>query len=227
MSRLDTGASQPPYKSLSRPAFAAVLGLLLTVAAFFQSCAPREVQMRHEEPIYLSSLAVLPVEPATEKKYEIDKSTVSLEQSAAIMDGLLVQYFAGKEQVRFVTPAMRQEASSKHADSKLLQYLYLGRKLHTDAVLACTLQRFIKRLGTQYSVENPASVAFQCSLVESTSGETLCMAEFNETQQALFDNLLTYKSAMQRGLKWITAEELAREGIKKSLDECKPLQNLK
>ena len=55
------------------------------------------------------------------------------------------------------------------------------------------------------------------------SSRTICSGFFDETQKSLFENLLSFKGAMQRKFQWITAEELAREGLEKSFGQCSQL----
>jgi len=43
---------------------------------------------------------------------------------------------------------------------------------------------------------------------------------FKETQQSLMSNLMTFGKAENRGFKWITVEELVRQGIHEKIEEC-------
>ncbi|MGA8181142.1 MAG: hypothetical protein WB792_13860, partial [Desulfobacterales bacterium] len=65
-----------------------------------------------------------------------------------------------------------------------------GRALHADAVLAGFLYRYQDRVGSEYSVESPASVAFDIHLIRVKDGRVLWGGHFDETQRPLSDNLL-------------------------------------
>ena len=88
-----------------------------------------------------------------------------------------------------------------------------GRQNKTDVVLLGLIYRFRERVGTGYSVESPASVAFGMHLIRVTDGRTIWSASFDETQKSLGDNLFQLGSFLSRGGRWVTAEELATSGL--------------
>jgi hypothetical protein len=78
------------------------------------------------------------------------------------------------------------------------------------------IYRFQERRGGNFSVERPASVGFHVHLIEE--GRVVGIFVFDETQQPLSENVFRFFTFLRRGLKWITAEELAREGVDKAVD---------
>jgi hypothetical protein len=78
------------------------------------------------------------------------------------------------------------------------------------------IYRFQERQGGNFSVIRPASVGFHIHLYEGS--KLLRVFVFDETQQALSDNVLGIFTFFRRGAKWITAGELAREGARKGID---------
>lgn len=62
----------------------------------------------------------------------------------------------------------------------------------------------------------PASVGFHVHLFED--GKLVDVFAFDETQQPLSENIFRFFTFVKRGGKWITAGELAREGIHKAVD---------
>jgi len=78
------------------------------------------------------------------------------------------------------------------------------------------IYRFQERQGGNFSVVRPASVGFHVHLVEN--GVLTDVFAFDETQQPLSDNIFRFFTFLKRGAKWITAGELAREGVHKSVD---------
>ena len=91
----------------------------------------------------------------------------------------------------------------------------IGRSLDADAVLAGKVYRFIEREGTGYSVNSAASVAFEIVLIRASNGRIVWSGHIDETQQSLFEDLFQLKTFMKRGGRWITAEEMAVEGLNK------------
>jgi hypothetical protein len=88
--------------------------------------------------------------------------------------------------------------------------------LKEDPRLSVLVYRFQERQGGNFSVLKPASVGFHVHLYQGKTLATIFI--FDETQQPLSENVLRLPSFLRRGAKWITAEELAREGVHKALD---------
>ena len=78
------------------------------------------------------------------------------------------------------------------------------------------IYRFQEREGGNFSVVRPASVGFHVHLYEGDKLSDVFV--FDETQQPLSDNIFRFFTFLRRGAKWITAGELAREGIHKAID---------
>lgn len=79
------------------------------------------------------------------------------------------------------------------------------------------IYRFQERKGGNYAVEKPASVAFHMHLMKD--GVLGKIFEYSEEQKALTQNLFTMGKFLKRGGKWVTADELAEEGINAGLDQ--------
>jgi hypothetical protein len=76
--------------------------------------------------------------------------------------------------------------------------------------------RFEERKGGNFAVEKPAGVGFHMHLMEgSVVGRVFV---FDEDQQALSQNVLKIGKFFKRGGKWVTADQLAEEGINAGLD---------
>jgi hypothetical protein len=99
-----------------------------------------------------------------------------------------------------------------------------GRLLKADGVMVCFLYRFRERVGTRYAAEVPASVAFDVYLLRSIDGRVVWSARFDETQQALSENILKFQSFMDRK-GWVSASELATEGVQEALSTLPRLES--
>jgi TolB-like protein len=106
-------------------------------------------------------------------------------------------------------------------DKKLLSEQDLlvetGRALKADWVLSGYIFRFRDRVGGKYSVDLPASVAFDIHLIRVADGRLFWSDHFDETQRPLSENLFQIGSFLQRKAKWITANEMAVSGLKNIL----------
>ena len=77
--------------------------------------------------------------------------------------------------------------------------------------------RFEERKGGNFAVDRPAGVGFHMHLMED--GALKRVFVFDEDQQALTDNLLGIGKFFRRGAKWVTVEDLSREGINQGLGD--------
>lgn len=100
-------------------------------------------------------------------------------------------------------------------DTPSVVLLKLGKKLNADYMMAGNVWRYINRVGTSFSVEKPASVAFAVYLVDIKTGDLIWSDRYDETQQALTENLFNAKDFFKQGAKWLTADELAKFGMNK------------
>jgi hypothetical protein len=87
-----------------------------------------------------------------------------------------------------------------------------GKTPHLNVLI----YRFQERRGSAFSVERPASVGFHVHYFDSSGLKDVFV--FDETQQPLFDNIFRLFTFLRRGARWITAEELSREGVLKAVD---------
>jgi len=76
--------------------------------------------------------------------------------------------------------------------------------------------RFEERKGGNFAVEKPAGVGFHMHLMEGNIVGRVFV--FDEDQQALSENVLNIGKFFKRGGKWVTADQLAEEGIHAGLD---------
>jgi len=88
-----------------------------------------------------------------------------------------------------------------------------GRMLNADLVFQGYLYRFKDRVGKDYAAESAASIAFDLYLIDSRLQKVVWSAYFDETQQALTDDLRLIGTFFRRGARWITAEEMASEAM--------------
>jgi len=83
------------------------------------------------------------------------------------------------------------------------------------SILYLRIYRFKERIGRGIGVSEPASVAFALFLYDGQTGKLLWHDVFDETQKPLSENLLNL--SLYKSIKWLTAEELAKNGLEKIL----------
>ncbi len=90
----------------------------------------------------------------------------------------------------------------------------LGQALAADAVFLGNVWRYRDRSDMIPDVPRGASVAFNIVLLNVATGQKIWKETFDQTQRSLTDNLLAVKGSVKPKLKWISADELARLGVK-------------
>jgi len=107
--------------------------------------------------------------------------------------------------------------------------IQLAKELNVDFIFVGYLFRFEERIGSRIGVEKPASVGFDVHLLRVRDGKKVWDGKFDETQQALSENLLKLGSFVRRKASWLTAEELSSDGmdeILKRLPSPKELEEM-
>lgn len=93
----------------------------------------------------------------------------------------------------------------------------VGSELGAEGIVTGHLYRFRERKGEPYAAEQPASVAFEIHLLRVEDGVLVWRGSFDRTQTALMENLLQAPSFYREKGRWVTAEELAEEGLEQML----------
>jgi len=92
----------------------------------------------------------------------------------------------------------------------------VARKVDANLAVVGVLTRYRERVGTDWSVEQPASVAYTAVLVRASDGATLDTAAFDYTQQTLTSNLLQLPRFLRGGGRWLTCRELLDGGLEET-----------
>ena len=89
----------------------------------------------------------------------------------------------------------------------------VGADLAADGIAYGYVFYYRERKGMPYSVEKPASVAFEIHLFRVSDGALVWKGRFDKTQTSLMEDVLQASAFLRGGGKWLTARELAEEGI--------------
>jgi hypothetical protein len=111
-----------------------------------------------------------------------------------------------------------RQVSTSSLKTPLRQVLQdVGRELGAEGIVAGYVYRFRERKGESYTVERPASVAFEIHLLRVEDGVLVWRGAFDRTQSSLMEDLLQILSFYREKGRWVTAEELAEEGLEQVL----------
>ena len=87
----------------------------------------------------------------------------------------------------------------------------VGRILSLDAVIIGQVRVFRERAGQKFAAI-PAAVGFDVQVINAQDGTVVWIGDFFEEQKPFTQD---FKGMLERGGKWVTAEELARSGVKR------------
>ncbi len=208
-----------------------ILFLFLLIFIFF-SCSPQsEFQLTPRQAESLRVVLVWPVEIAKEGQGEVIflspvRGIITGEVSQLAketMENLLregLERFAGKHTFVFLKAAeallLQEKIRELGKTSPHEAIRFIGQETEATSILYCKVFRFRERKGRGVGVEAPASVAFALHLYDALTGTLLWYDVFDETQKPLSENLLNL--SLYKSVKWLTAKELARNGLEKILN---------
>ena len=193
----------------------------IALLALLSGCAPKTVKSQPEDLPPIKTIVVLPVEIGRDNQgTPSPKEVHQLEKGQVLLDTMLAEYFSGREDIAMLTQGQRDALEKDMIRCRTNAVVTMCRTKVADAVLLCTIQRFTEREGSEYSVITPASVAFDYKLVHAETGKTICSGSFSETQQPLLDNMFQFFKKAKRGVKWLSAEELVRDGFQQKIADC-------
>jgi hypothetical protein len=197
--------------------------LILTCAA---GCA-KTVQSRdfpalHDRREPITRIAVAPFQ-ATGRLAQMSGSTTAVTPSVAT--ALVTRYVSEALASRgiAVVPAddvARALATESFAGERLVPRAVaqvVATKFGADAMLLGSVARYDERRGQAAGATHPAAVGFEVTLYTAPGSQKLWNGVFAETQQALSENILSTYRYPGGGMRWLTAEELARWGAEETV----------
>jgi len=192
------------------------LTVLLIFSAGCSYIAPGDTE---KELATINSIGVLPAHIVNRQPSKVKAGAMAeLNAGTEIINSLLADYFQGFQDVSLISQSEIEGLSSAEPGIFLHLAREAGRQLHYDAVLITSVERYQARDGSEYAVMTPASVAFSLKLLAVESGQVIWSADFDQTQQPLFENILPSTRSTGSGFRWLTAEELTSAGLTKKLD---------
>jgi len=204
------------------------LSLLLASCSF----APTNLQVRTADDLKsrgIKRIAVMPIEFAGDANISSYGSNEPAQRKAgeknpgAVVTGDVYTALAAAPNWQVVSEREVGEAIATLAGKSGNQARRLGELVFADGVIFGRVVRFRERVGEDLGAQSPASVAFTLQLVDVKRGDIVWTAEYQETQQPLSANLFALGDFTRRGAKWLTAEELARDGVRQAVEQLNQL----
>lgn len=198
-----------------------MMGMMVCCLLVAAGCAPKNEATPTDKRtnFAVSGIAVLPVKPVIDMEDKLSAADEKILQDGSwVMDGLMKEMLANRAGVHFVSTDRTGKVEETGHGLEAARRIAAQQK--SNVVLETTLSRYNERVGNEYGVKQPAAVTFAYRLYEVEGGRVLCHGSFDEQQQALMDNLLNLPKTQSRGLVWLSAEELARDGLKEKFGQC-------
>ena len=196
--------------------------ILISAAGCAETVHSRDFPALHDRREPITRIAVAPFQ-ATGRLAQMTGSTTAVTPSVAT--ALITRYVSEALASRgiSVVPAddvARALATESSAGERLVPRAVaqvVATKFGADAMLLGTVARFDERRGQAAGATHPAAVGFEVTLYTAPGSQKLWNGVFAETQQALSENILSTYRYPGGGMRWLTAEELARWGAEETV----------
>jgi hypothetical protein len=204
--------------------------LILLFAFFFNSglLSAAESYAQDEEPALpstrlrdrIKSLALIPFTSKASFSESLPEKVV--EEKERYLTITLYEALTAELMRIEITPLQKSESEflSTKADNPKLSYreqaVAAGKSLGVDAVMIGVISEYTERAGSAIGVESPAAVTFSVEVLDTQDGRVLWESYFKETQKPLLENVYEIGKFFKRGAKWITSDELAKEGARQT-----------
>lgn len=163
----------------------------------------------------LNCVAVLPTAvPVSAGSTIKNDNALSLEQGAVFLDSILREELGDRSEFKILSENRLGAILQNPWGGRIRQIRDIGAATGCEGVLETTVSRYRQRVGSEMSVDVPASAAFSMVLVGVKSGVVIWSTSFDEEQKALLDDLFSFHKAERRGFKWLSVEDLVRESVK-------------
>lgn len=205
--------------------------LLFAGALLFSGCAkPQQAPL----PIGNLKLGVAfftqPAEPSDMLAGYVVEDAPRIDEKVFVeMDALLAEVLATESKNNFHSRDSALHCKNKVAEqhgrsnnqAAVRTWSAIGRCMGVDLLVVPQLFEFRERAGSAIGVTLPARVVMDIFVVDVRNEALISRSRFDETQSALTSNLLEAGKFFRRGGRWITAHDLAREGMVKAVRELR------
>ena len=120
-----------------------------------------------------------------------------------------------------VADAYRTIVVDPALDTPRKRAVRLGEAVGAEVVVVGTVWQYREKGALVDLPDSAASVGFALYLIDVKTGVRFWRGAFDETQQALTEDVVDGFKQLGMGLHWLSAEELARYGVKSVLQKLK------
>jgi len=184
-------------------------------ATAFQGNARRSFQ-----PMKVHSIAIYPLQNSRGMhigKTELDSLSLKLSRSLEI--GSSYSVLGSSNQSKRNNNLLAVESLAVSQTEKAVRF---GRATGAQAVIHGLVTRFKK---TKSNSREKAAAGFSLWMLDTSNGEILWSATYDDQQQSLSHNLFLAKSALKNGLQFQNVDQLFEQGFKQVADNLQGLRS--
>lgn len=212
-----------------------MIKLFALCALFLTACSfgPGNLQSRHASDLETRRIRRIAVVPPSALSDEVRPQALlgttpeprNVERDAAeTLARIAYSVMAALPNWQIVSESeVREVAQTLPSAVEATRLRQIGQMVYADAVLTGRVQRYRERVGDEWGAKSPASVAFVVELIDVRRGDVVWSARFDETQKSLSENIFAIGDIGQRGVRWLSAEQLTQEGVKKAIAQLHPI----
>lgn len=138
---------------------------------------------------------------------------------ASVLSSNTKRGFVGREEALRCSKAIAAKGGRSNNQAALRTWCAVGNCMKVDLLVVPQLYEYHEREGSAVGVTKPASVIMDIFVIDVRNETLLSRSRFDEAQSSLSSNLLDAGKFFKRGGKWITAADLAKEGMEKAVKE--------
>jgi hypothetical protein len=138
---------------------------------------------------------------------------------ASVLDSKSRNSFHSRESALHCSRSVAAQEGRNNTQAALRTWSSIGRCMGVDILVVPQLLEYRERDGGAIGAAVPAHVVMDIFVLDVRNEILISRSRFDETQSALTSNLLEADKFFKRGGKWITAHDLAEEGMEKAVKE--------
>lgn len=127
--------------------------------------------------------------------------------------------FRSRESAAHCSKTVSEQDGTTNNQAALRTWSAIGRCMGVDLLVVPQLLEYRDRDGGQFGAVTPARVVMDIFVLDVRNESLISRSRFDETQSALTSNLLETGKFIKRGGKWVTARDLAQEGMEKAVQD--------
>lgn len=203
--------------------------LLVLLVIFFASCTG--VSKKETKIIIKGKVAIAPFEHPTLSHDVLsgyivkDPGKIDREVLKKLTNILLSKVLA-REGVEIIGPNFVNQCKelvvlkeNKAYLNPIKKWIEIGKCIPSDYLIVPQLFIFRPRVGGKWGAYESARVMFSLNLIDIKHGRLIGSYLYNEKQKPLSEDILEINKFIKRGGKWVSAYELAEEGIIQGIKE--------